>query len=362
MDAFVLATPPSSDGRMRASDSAPAVSRPAAAPGSAPRPAPGPALIAPRSLAGPAPITYHATADGRIQTAVFHLMSMPFTLRLLTAEKGVLERCANEVRALLARVDARLSPFRADSLVSRFRRGDRGVLLTEADVYEVYALCEHARDVTHGHFDALDGPDWDPTGLVKGWAVERAFERALAPLLQTGAAEAAALSGGGDMRLGVRAGSTFLWGVGIESPDAQARSRGELVGTVRVGDGAVATSGTSKRGEHLRRRGGRRPDSDDDVVQATVVSPSLMEADIWATAAISAGVREFSRLASAYAPVQAALLVSRDGAARAVGVVPDEAAHTSVATSEASRMTCSLSETSRAVRASSDAPCRSPRR
>lgn len=278
---------------------------------------------APDRPAPVSPVTCRSTGDGVLQTAVFHLMSMPFTLRLLNAEKGLLEASAREVRALLDRVDARLSPFRGDSLVSRFRRGDWDVLLSEADAYEVYALCEHARDVTRGHFDALDGPDWDPTGLVKGWAVERAFERVLAPALEAGAAEAAALSGGGDMRLGVRAGSPFRWGVGIEAAEPSARARGELAGTVRVGDGAVATSGLSKRGEHLRRLGGRDGRAEDDVVQATVVSPSLVEADLWATAAISAGVREFSRLVSSYAPVQAALLVTQDGASHAVPASSD---------------------------------------
>ena len=297
-----------------------------------------------RSLsAAPDAIAFHATADGAMRTAAFHLMTMPFTLRLRGASEGCLREAACAVRAELVEVDRVFSPFRADSLTAAFRRGDWGGLLASAAFREVYARCEQARDATGGAFDAWRDGTYDPVGLVKGWAVERAFGRILQPLLDEGRAAAAALSGGGDMQLGVAEGEAFRWGVGIEWPadapvpvDAVPGFAGSaaggppgaikspssapaprvLAGTVSVACGAVATSGTGKRGGHIAYAAGRPADPADDVAQATVVAPSLTEADVWATAAVSAGASRFSRIVSADAPVSAYLLVTRDGARR----------------------------------------------
>ena len=75
--------------------------------------------------------------------------------------------------------DALFSTWKADSEVSRIRRGE--LLLADADprVRHVAALCGRQPGRTSGSFDAwLPGADgvrvFDPTGLVKGWAVEEA--------------------------------------------------------------------------------------------------------------------------------------------------------------------------------------------
>lgn len=248
-------------------------------------------------------IDYHATDDGVLRTAVFHLMTMPFTLRLRHADEPTLRGAAESCRDLLSHVDRTFSPFRDDSLTSRANRGDWGGLLDDPDFHEVYARAAMAADLTHGHFRAMRDGRYDPVGLVKGWAIERAFTRFLRPLLDAGRAEAAALGGGGDMQLGVASDSDFVWGVGIEDP----RDAGMLAGTVRLADGAVATSGTSKRGEHIDRTA-------DDLIQATVVGTHLTDADMWATTAIAAGRACFGTLVAGESdPLFSALLIDRDG-------------------------------------------------
>ena len=73
----------------------------------------------------------------------------------------------------LREVDARFSPYRADSDVSRLGRGELPLHETHPDVQEVYARCEELRVETDGYFDvAVVGGD--PSGYVKGWAVDRA--------------------------------------------------------------------------------------------------------------------------------------------------------------------------------------------
>ena len=260
-------------------------------------------------------LTLHATADGSLLTAVFHLMTMPFTIRLLRSSAGVLEAAANKARSLLLEVDRTFSPFRADSLTSAFNRADPTGLLGNTDFYEVYALCSLAEDVTGGLFRARREGAYDPVGLVKGWAVERVYERVLAPLLEDGRAEAVAISGGGDLRVGVAGGSSFEWGVGIERPNEEG-----LLATLSLASGAVATSGIGKRGAHIDYASGSPRTPEDDVVQATVVAGSLVWADVWATAAVSGGLARSLSPLSRDPEVRFALLVTRDGHTHRVDV------------------------------------------
>ncbi len=73
------------------------------------------------------------------------------------------------------------------------------------------------------------------------------------------------------------------WNVGIEHPLAPDR----LIATVPVRDGAVATSGTAHRGQHLvDARSGEAPEG---LASVTVIAGSLVEADVDATAAFALG-------------------------------------------------------------------------
>src|SRR5204863_6114923 len=77
----------------------------------------------------------------------------------------------------------------------------------------------------------------DPSGYVKGWAVDRA-----ADLLLDAGLEELALSAGGDMRVIGRG-----WRVGIQHPLA-----GNKVAAVfEAGDLAIATSAAYARREHV---------------------------------------------------------------------------------------------------------------
>ncbi|WP_402464380.1 FAD:protein FMN transferase [Isoptericola aurantiacus] len=215
---------------------------------------------------------------------VVHLMGMPVSLAL--RGRGAAGEEADDawqrVVAELRQVDRTFSTYRPDSVVSRLGRG----AITEADlpaeVHEVLALAEAARRVSGGAFDprhrTADGRDvLDPSGVVKGWAVERAA-RHLRALDGTDFC----LAAGGDMVCHV-AGDGPPWRVGVEDPHATAR----LVATVPVRRGAVATSGFAHRGAHVvDARTGRTPTA---LASVTVVGPSLTAADVAATSALALG-------------------------------------------------------------------------
>ena len=82
-----------------------------------------------------------------------------------------------DIVAWLHRVDRIFSTYRPDSDVSRLQR--RKIRLADADplVAEVLGRCADLETATGGYFSARWDGRIDPTGLVKGWAVEAASRR-----------------------------------------------------------------------------------------------------------------------------------------------------------------------------------------
>ena len=198
------------------------------------------------------------------------------------------EAWAGAVR-VLEEADAVFSTYRLDSPVSRWRRGELALADCPPEVAEVLDLAEQARIESHGAFDVEYGGEGalpDPTGVVKGWAVQRAADL-VAELPGTDFC----LSAGGDMVCRTAVPGAQPWRIGIEDP----RNTKRLVATVPVWNGAVATSGTAQRGAHiLDPRTGLPADR---LLQVTVLAPDLVRADVDATAAFVLGDRAESWLA-----------------------------------------------------------------
>ncbi len=215
--------------------------------------------------------------------------------------------------------DAMFSTWRPESPISRIRRGEYAVSAADPRVREVAALCDEAGRRTDGAFCAwLPGPGglpaFDPTGLVKGWAVEQTFAALSARLSELGSHDLL-LSAGGDVLVGCTRIDTPDWMVGIEDP----RDRRRLLLTVPLRSGAVATSGTAARGAHIIDPvSGSAPRG---LLAATVIGPSLTWADVYATAAFVRGTAAAGWLSTL--ADHAAVIVDELGGVRTVtgGVV-----------------------------------------
>jgi thiamine biosynthesis lipoprotein len=189
--------------------------------------------------------------------------------------RDVVSAAIRRACAVLHRADAVFSTWNSQSPVSRMRRGEAQPGELPAEVTEVLRQCEVARRATGGWFDPWAAPGGvDPTGLVKGWAVERA----LGELKDAGMA-AAMVNGGGDIAVfGQPPGSDGAgWRIGIRHPW---RPDG-LAAIVTGVTAAIATSGRYERGQHLYGPPGKRLAA---VASATVTGPSLAMADAIATA------------------------------------------------------------------------------
>jgi FAD:protein FMN transferase len=184
--------------------------------------------------------------------------------------------------AELHHADAIFSTWDPQSPVSRLRRGVLAIDDVPAEVAEVLDLCRVARAASGGWFDpwaAIGGVD--PTGLVKGWVVERALA-----VLRTAGVAAAMVNGGGDIAVfgspvadnhAATGNGDIGWRIGIRHP-----WRADALAAIITGvTAAIATSGRYERGQHLFSPQHRPLAA---VASATITGPSLAMADALATA------------------------------------------------------------------------------
>jgi thiamine biosynthesis lipoprotein len=172
-------------------------------------------------------------------------------------------------------VDGTFSTYDTDSEISRLNAGDLDLGDAHPLVRQVLARCEALRAGTDGYFDAgapLRG-GLDPSGLVKGWAVDAAFAG-----LRRAGVRRLCIEAGGDVRV---AGGP--WRIGIRNPHL----REHLAAVVVLHSGAVATSGAYERGGHVVNPHTGRPPA--GTLSVTMIDRTLARADAHATAAFAMG-------------------------------------------------------------------------
>lgn len=225
------------------------------------------------------PVSRGSETDGVLRRTVPVMGTVvSIHVRAGSAPRSAVHLALADARAALERADAVFSTWKADSPVSRLRRGELTVEEAPPEVAEVLARCEHARGISAGWFDPWAAPGGvDPTGLVKGWAAARALD-----LLRAAGAEAAMVSAGGDVAVFGMPEPGRPWRIGVQNPFDRA-----TVVAVAAPPGAMATSGTYERGLHLYDPFTGR--STTAVASATVTGPELDLADALATAVAVGG-------------------------------------------------------------------------
>jgi thiamine biosynthesis lipoprotein len=207
------------------------------------------------------------------------MMGMPVTIEI--ADPGV--DAAADIEAAFATfddVDRRFSTYRPDSEISRINQGLVTPDAFSDDMREVFARSDETRAASRGYFD-IRRPDGsiDPSGLVKGWAIQRVADQ-LAGL----GYEHYFVDAGGDIQTNGKNADGGEWSAGIQNPF----DTGGVVKVVFPHGGAIATSGTYIRGDHIYDP--HRPGEPlNDVVSLTVVGPSIYDADRFATIAFAMG-------------------------------------------------------------------------
>lgn len=172
----------------------------------------------------------------------------------------------DEAIAWLDWVDRTFSVYRRDSEIMRLRRGELDE--PHPEVTAVLERCLGLRITTDGAFDHRIEDALDPSGYVKGWAIQRATEMIAATGLERFYVDA-----GGDIAM------RGVWKIGVRNPAQPDVPRFVL----NLENTAIATSGLYERGEHIW---GSDPGG---VASVSVVGPDLGTADAVATALFASG-------------------------------------------------------------------------
>jgi FAD:protein FMN transferase len=208
---------------------------------------------------------------------VREVMGMPITI-LVADDKPAALPAVDAAYEDFALLDRTFSPFLADSAVSRINSGELRLSDSGALVQQAVELCRQYEQATGGYFSAWPDGRFEPSGLVKGWAIDRACS-----ILDRHGCGNYFVDAGGDVQTRGVSDGGGPWRVGIRHPV----NHSEVVRVILARDLAVATSGTYEKGDHIIDPHTGNPAR--EWLSFTVTGPDIFNADIYATAAFAMG-------------------------------------------------------------------------
>jgi thiamine biosynthesis lipoprotein len=205
-------------------------------------------------------------------------MGMPVTLDVV--DTSATDALFDRVFDYLTYVDDTFSTYKENSEISRINNNGLRLENASDDMKTIFNLAEKTRLATDGFFNISHEGIYDPSGLVKGWAIYNASEI----LCQKGMKNYY-VDAGGDIQAVGKNYQDKNWRVGIRNPfDA-----GQIVKVLSVSNCGIATSGTYIRGYHIYN-----PKNENqlltEIMSLTVIGPDVFEADRFATAAFAMGL------------------------------------------------------------------------
>ncbi|MEV0230547.1 FAD:protein FMN transferase [Nonomuraea sp. NPDC050786] len=226
------------------------------------------------------------------------VMGMPVSVDIRTALPArELVPLMDDAFSWLRWVDDTFSPVKEDSQIGRLNRGQ--TISQVPEIVEVLHRCDELSQATEGYFEARINGVIDPSGYIKGWALER-LSRAL---VNAGAGDHR-ISAGEDIRVRGSAAPGKRWRVGIRDP------RKDVVRKVVFAhDLGIATSGGAPV---VNPRTGQVAEG---LGSVTVIGPDLGVADAYATAIYAMGpivARRFAADLAAAGRYQT-MIITRDG-------------------------------------------------
>ena len=204
-------------------------------------------------------------------------MGMPVTLEIIDPNASI--ELLEAVFAYFETIDARFSTYKDSSEISRINRHELTLEDASADMKTVFEMADQLRLKTDGYFDIQHAGAYDPSGLVKGWAIFNAAEM----IRQKGMTNFY-VDAGGDIQAAGKNNQGQAWRVGIRNPF----KLDEIVKVLSISGCGVATSGAYVRGAHIYNpKNLIEPIT--DIVSLTVIGPDVYDADCYATAAFAMG-------------------------------------------------------------------------
>lgn len=207
------------------------------------------------------------------------LMGMPIIVEI--ADFSATRQAIDKIFSYFERVEEQFSVFKNNSEITLINKGLLAPKYYSDEMKTIFRLAEKTKKETNGYFDIIaNNGKYNPSGLVKGWAIYNASKI----LLEMGFNNFY-VNAGGDIQVHGKNSEGGPWSVGIRDPF----NLNKIVKVVYLNDHAgIATSGTYIRGQHIYNPH-RRNNSITDLVSFTVIGPNVCEADRFATAVFAMG-------------------------------------------------------------------------
>ena len=203
-------------------------------------------------------------------------MGIPITVEIVDEDT---KKYFTDIFNYFKKVDSKYSTYIEDSEISKINNG-LPKSKWSSEMKTVMSLCKQTKKDTKGYFDIMHNGKCDPSGLVKGWAINNA-----AVMLRKKNVTNFYIEAGGDIQVNGHDVEDQPWTVGIRNPF----NIDEIIKTLAVTSEGVATSGTYIRGQHIYDP--FKPKTQlHQVKSLTVIATNIYEADRFATAAFAMGV------------------------------------------------------------------------
>ncbi len=206
------------------------------------------------------------------------IMGMPITVEIIDSQAD--DNSLKLVFDYFKYVDEKFSTYKNTSEIMKINRGEIDEINYSDDMKEIFELSEKTRKETDNYFDIkkFDG-SYDPSGLVKGWAIYKA-----SLLLKENGFNNFCIEAGGDIETSGLNNEGKAWTIGIRNPFKNK----EIVKVLESKNKGIATSGNYIRGNHIYNPKNKK-EKLEDIVSMTVIGPNIYEADRFATAAFAMG-------------------------------------------------------------------------
>ncbi len=195
------------------------------------------------------------------------IMGMPVIVEIVGEKKN---KPFEKVFEYFGWVDEKFSPYKQNSEVTKLNFEDK-------DLKQILKQCAQTKKDTNGYFDVFYEGTFDPSGLVKGWAIWEASK-----ILEEMKYKDFYIEAGGDIQTHGLNEAHEKWKVGVKNPF----NRNQIIKIVQLSGEGIATSGNYEKGNHIYNPLGK---SNSEIVSLTVIGKNVYEADRFATPLFAMG-------------------------------------------------------------------------
>lgn len=206
--------------------------------------------------------------------SVQHHMGMPISIDIPQCKnKSVFSTCWQ----LCEQIDQQFSPYISTSEVSRIAGGSLLLQNASPTMQDIALLSNTYEQETIGYFSVYFSGVFNPTGIVKAWAIKQ-----LALCIEASGFRTYLINAGGDILC--NSITKKRWQLAICSP----LNPNSTIGSITADNVAIATSGSYQKGSHIYDPKTGAPTT--ALKSVTVIGPDIITADVYATALYAMGL------------------------------------------------------------------------